>query len=104
MQKIWENNGTEEIGLVTPTPAAQANDVIQSNMKTEKLFRMHNSWTRQSTLNVYNVIVKAVTKKPSGTIFITTMWWLIHMDALHQDFAYKCRFWISPIQVWKTLV
>ena len=20
MQKIWENNGTEEIGLVTPTP------------------------------------------------------------------------------------
>ena len=23
MMKIWENNGTEEIGLVTPTPDAQ---------------------------------------------------------------------------------
>ena len=29
MQKIWENNGTEEIGLVTPTPDLFGADILQ---------------------------------------------------------------------------
>ena len=51
--------------------------------KKNNYCRIHHLWIRQSVLNVDNVIVIAVTKTYLYC-FITTLRWLLHIDAIHQ--------------------
>ena len=64
----------------------QHHDLLPLDIKKNNYCRIHHLWIRQSVLNVHNVIVMAVTKTYLHC-FITTLRWLLHVDALHQAFA-----------------
>ena len=64
----------------------QHHDLLPLDMKKNNYCRIHHLWTRQSVLNVHNIIVMAVTKTYLHW-FITTLRWLLHSDALHQASA-----------------
>ena len=55
-----------------------------SHMENERLVRIHHLWTRQSILNVHKIISRTVTKT-SLHCLITTLRWLLRIDAPHQD-------------------
>ena len=42
MLKNWENNGTEEIGLVTPTPGSQMTDAPVVNVTNTVILSLLN--------------------------------------------------------------
>ena len=62
----------------------------KQNKKQNSYCRIHQRWIWQSVLNVHDVIVMAVTKTYLHC-FITTLRWLLHIDALHQASACAVR-------------
>ena len=110
MKKIWENNGTEEIGLVTPIPGRDMsrarrqtisrtnNDLLPTGPSQHTETLMSTTWPKRKILCKHQTL-KPISWLPNIKGFWNYAWFFLLHDPLTYEFTLQHEMGGMHIQV-----